>query len=1019
MTSMTLPYTVLLLVAAVIVTPMLTGTLRRNTGWVLAAAYLLAAALFLPAAAAVLDGGVVSWSMPWVQSLDVSFALRADGIGVVFTFIALVIGAVVLAYASRYLEAGPPHRGFFLVMASFTASMVGLVLADDLILLFICWELTSLASFLLVAQGGRGGQLASMRTLFLTFVGGLTLLVAVALIALRTGTTTLSEALADPVWSTDPAFSAVVAALVLTAGFTKSAQFPFHVWLPDAMAASTPVSAYLHAAAVVKAGIFLLMRFSPAFHDTPLWNVGLITGGLFTAILGAWFALQQVDLKKLMAYSTVSQLGLIVATIGVGTQAALAAAVLHTIAHALFKSGLFMMVGVIDHAVGTRDLRRLPPLAKAMPLSCAVTALGAASMAGIPPLLGFVSKESLLGALHGAPGPALAGWVALLAAGLASVLTFAYCTKIVFGAFVDGTTDPAERPLHGTEALMLLPASLPILASIPLGLTAGVFDNPLTQAVRAALFDSRAQSHVALWHGLTPELVVTLIIFTIGAIVIATRKRLFSRLEHDTFRLNGAQVIGELHAALRRAGLAVVRLVEADNPSRHLTPILAVFALIVLSGVGGLLRDGALPQPVADLSRPIDWVLLVLVTGAVFVACVARSRLTAVVALSTTGILATAQILSLGAPDVALTQLLVEALTVIVIMLVLQKLPVRFGPTSPARRFGTVTLAVFVGLAAGGGTWALAGRRPRSELADWYLREAPGISGGANVVNVILVEFRALDTLGELSVLGMTGIALIAVLSTVRDRELDPHPTTRTPGRVRAASHQPALRDLPLRERHTPAYRAIHESWGNVVGLQLMLRVVGPLLIIVSAVLFWRGHNAPGGGFIAALVASSVVGLMYLSTSRDRAIGPPRLPIYLISAGVLTAVVAGFIGLILKGSFLQPIHGHVGGVFLTTAMIFDAGVFTAVLGLVMVAFNLLGTTQVLSAEATRERVDEAVEGELPGPLETVRGERAHPRPKRSDDDGRRVGVGTLFLAGDRRPREPGRDTDVPSRQESR
>lgn len=1018
MTSMTLPYTVLLLVVAVIATPALAGTLRRNTGWVLAAVYLAAGAVFLPAAARVLDGDVMRWSMPWVPSLNVSFALRADGLGVVFTYIALVIGAVVLCYASRYLEAGPPHRGFFLVMASFTASMVGLVLADDLIVLFICWELTSLASFLLIAQGGRGGQLASMRTLFLTFVGGLTLLIAVALIVLRTGTTTLSAALADPIWSTDPAFTSVVAVLVLTAGFTKSAQFPFHVWLPDAMAASTPVSAYLHAAAVVKAGIFLLMRFSPAFHATPVWNVALITVGLFTATLGAWFALQQLDLKKLMAYSTVSQLGLIVATIGVGTQAALAAAVLHTIAHALFKSGLFMMVGVIDHAVHTRDLRRLPPLAKAMPLSFAVTALGAASMAGIPPLLGFVSKESLLGALHGAPGPAWTGWVALIAAGFASVLTFAYCTKIVFGAFIDGTTDPAERPIHPTERLMLLAASLPILASVPLGLIAGVFDIPLTQAVRAALFGSYPDPHVALWHGITPELVVTLLIFTVGAMLIATRKRLFARLEHDSLPFDGAQAIAALVRSLRRAGLAVVRLVEADNPSRHLTPILTVFALVVLVGVGGLLREGALPQPVPGLSRPIDGVLLVLVTGAVFVACVARSRLTAVVALSTTGILATAQILALGAADVALTQLLVEALTVIVVMLVLQKLPVRFGPTPPARRLGTATLAAFVGLAAGAGTWALAGRRPRSELAHWYLSEAPDISGGANVVNVILVEFRALDTLGELSVLGMTGIALIAVLSTVRDRELDPHPTARTSGQGRAMNRWQSTPDLPLRARHTPAYRAIHESWGNVVGLQLMLRLVGPLLIMVSAFLFWRGHNSPGGGFIAALVASAIVGLMYLSTSRDRAIGPPRLPIHLISAGVLVAVVAGFIGLIFKGSFLQPIHGHVGAVHLTTAMIFDAGVFTAVLGLVMVAFNLLGTTQLLSAEATRERVDQTVEGKLPGPLETVRGERAHPRPKRSEN-GRRVGVGTAFLARDRQPREPGRDTDVPSKEESR
>ncbi|WP_168582905.1 DUF4040 family protein [Gephyromycinifex aptenodytis] len=1015
MTSMTLPYTVLLLVAGVIATPVLTATLRRNTGWVLAAVYLAAAVVFLPAATEVLNGGIARWSMPWVPSLGVALSLRADGLGVVFTFIALIIGAVVLSYSSRYLEAGPQHRGFFLVMASFTASMVGLVLADDLFLLFICWELTSLASFLLVAQGGRGGQLASLRTLFLTFVGGLTLLVAVALIVARTGTTTLSAALADPIWGTDPGFTAAVASLVLIAGFTKSAQFPFHVWLPDAMAASTPVSAYLHAAAVVKAGIFLLMRFSPAFHATPVWNICLITVGLFTATLGAWFALQQLDLKKLMAYSTVSQLGLIVATIGVGTQAALTAAVLHTIAHALFKSGLFMMVGVIDHAVHTRDLRRLPPLAKAMPLSFAVTALGAASMAGIPPLLGFVSKESLLGALHGAPGPAWAGWAALLVAGFASILTFAYCTKIVFGAYLDGTTDPAERPVHRPEALMLLPASLPILASVPLGLMAGVLDNPLKHAVRAALFDSHAHPHLALWHGITAELLVTLAIFTVGAGIILTRKRLFASLERSSFPFDGAEVIAALAGWLRRAGLATARLVEGDNPSRHLAPILALFAFVLLPGVAFLIRDDGLPAPVPGLSQPIDLVIFVLISGAVLLACAARARLAAVIALSTVGVLATTQILALGAPDVALTQLLVEVLTVIVIMLVLQKLPTSFGPTPPARRLGTGIFAVIVGLAAGAGTWAFSGRRPRSELAQWYLRDSPEVSGGSNIVNVILVEFRAFDTLGELAVLGMTGIALIAVLSTVLHRDLAPLPTP-APASPRARLRRVATPGPALRAEHTPAYRAINEAWGNVLGLQLMVRVVGPLLILVSAVLFWRGHSAPGGGFIAALVASSIVGLMYLSTSRDRQMGPPRLPLFLIGGGIMLAILTGLGGLVLRGSFLEPIHGHVGHVHLTSAMIFDAGVYIAVLGLIMVAFNLLGTSESSSDEGTRERVDEIVEGELPGPLSSVRGERPPARPKEAK---RRVGVGTAFLAHDRLPREVGRDTKAPSKEETR
>jgi multicomponent Na+:H+ antiporter subunit A len=303
---MTLVWTFLILLAALLVTGPLTRVLGRETGWLLAGVYLVAMAVFVPTAREVLAGGVVEVSVPWVPQYGVELAFRVDGLGVVFTTIALVIGAVVLAYSARYLSPGR-HASFFPVMVFFTLSMMGLVLADDLVLLFICWELTSLASCLLIAQSGNAGEVASMRTLLLTFIGGLLLIPAVLLIVVRTGTMSVSEALAHPVWSTDPGFTALVAVLVAVAAMTKSAQFPFHVWLPDAMAASTPVSAYLHAAAVVKAGIFLLMRFSPAFHATPAWNATLITVGLFTAVLGARIALQQTDLKKLMAYSTVSQ----------------------------------------------------------------------------------------------------------------------------------------------------------------------------------------------------------------------------------------------------------------------------------------------------------------------------------------------------------------------------------------------------------------------------------------------------------------------------------------------------------------------------------------------------------------------------------------------------------------------------------------------------------------------------------------------------------------------------------------
>lgn len=982
------------LAASVALAPAYNARLGRAAGWPLATMYLLAAGILWPDVAAVLAGEHPAWSVPWVPALGVEIALRADGLGVVFALIALLIGAVVFAYSTRYLGAGS-QLSFYLVMTAFTLSMVGLVLADDLVLLFICWELTSLASFLLIARSGHAGEQASMRTLLMTFIGGLALLAAVALIVIRTGTTSVSGAFAAPVWGDDPGFTTVTAALVLIAGFTKSAQFPFHAWLPDAMAAITPVSAYLHAAAVVKAGIFLLLRFSPVFAHVTLWNVALITGGLFTAALGAWFALQQTDLKKLMAYSTVSQLGLIVATIGVGTAAALTAAVLHTIAHALFKSGLFMMVGVVDHAAHSRDLRRLPVLYRAMPGSFAVTVLGCASMAGVPPMLGFLSKESVLAALREAPGPGWVGWAAMVAAAAASVLTFAYCTKIVFGAFVDGR-DP--RPVHPVERGLVPAAALPILLGLPLGIVAAPLATAVQRGAEAAAGTPVAHPHFTLWHGVSAELAATLVIFSLGGLVIARRRALWPRLERTSFRRDGAGVIELIEDGLRRVAGHLVRPVAVDYASRHLAALLLAFVAVLLGGLatlGAAGGEGGAPGLIIPFgqTRPIDALLLVLIAAAVLMVCLANSRLAATVSLSAVGILATVQILALGAPDVGLTQLLVESLTVIVIMLVLQKLPLTFGRPTRSRRARTALLAALAGVAAGGGTLFLNAGRDRSDVAQYYIDQATPVTGGSNIVNVILVEFRALDTLGELAVLGMAGVAIVAVLSTVTDRKLDPDAAN---DRNRVVLPRPALR-----EPGSTADRAITTSWSNVLPLQLMLRGVVPVLVALSAIIFWRGHNEPGGGFIAALVGSAIVGLVYLSTSADRQIGPPRLPLVLIGGGVLTAILTGLWGLVVKGSFLEPLHGHVGDTHLSSSMVFDVGVYLAVLGLVMVAFNLLGTSagsgETTGGEGTRERTDEAVEGELAGPLDTVRGERPP-----------RVGARTRFIASGRRPRELGR-----------
>lgn len=991
---MSLLWTLLILVISVLASPVFTRYLGRNAGYPLAAIYLAAAAAFTPAAIKVMNGEYVTYSVPWVPSLDLNFALRADGIGVIFTYIALIIGAVVFAYSARYFHDGR-QTSFYLVMAAFTLSMVGLVLADDLILLFATWELTSIASFLLIARSGYGGELASMRTMIITFVGGLTMLAAVTAIIAKTGTTNVTEALASSVWTTDPGFTGVVAVLILLAAFTKSAQFPFHVWLPDAMAAATPVSAYLHAAAVVKAGIFLLMRFTPAFYETPIWNYTLIFTGLFTGAMAAWFALQKTDLKKLMAYSTVSQLGLIVATIGIGTEEALAAAMLHTVAHALFKSGLFMMVGVIDHAAHTRDLRRLPELRRAMPWSFTAVVLGCASMAGLPPMLGFVSKEEIFVVMQQAPGGEWVGWVALFGAVAGAVLTFSYCAKIVFGAFVDGTRTDIE--VHEAEPALLIPAALPIFVGLPLALVVPIFDTPIGEAVKASFPAGGAHAgeeahaiHFAFWHGFNLELALSALVVLIGIILIFNRQGLLKWMAHDTLSVDGAWVMMRMVRRFSRFGRTLVGLTRADNPTRHVAAQFVVLAVMSIGGVLTILATSGLAPAQANLGRPVDVALLVIVIGGVIGVATSQSRLAATVGLAAVGIAVTVQIFALGAPDVGLTQLLVEALTVLMIMLVLQKLPLRFGRGPRWGQKTAALLALSTGAAAGLLVWALTGRRERTQVAEYYLTEAYEETGGANIVNTILVEFRALDTLGELSVLGMAGIAIIAVISTVRNDRMDP-----TPEHDHNYVPPPTV---PLRPSGSTAYRAIKEGWGNAVPLQLLVRATVPALAVISAILFLRGHNAPGGGFIAALVGSSIVALIYLASNRDRQIGQPRLPVFLIAIGVLLALATGIWGLLAKGSFLEPIHGYALGQSLSSAMVFDLGVYSAVLGLVMAAFNLLGATAE-SDEGTRERADEAYEGEQTAPQETIRGERPRVAKPR-----------TQYLSSGQAPSQKGKDS---------
>ncbi|MBD8507210.1 DUF4040 family protein [Hoyosella sp. G463] len=917
---MVLPLVLGLLALTTVAAPLLDRYLGRSTGWVVAVVFLALGGLIMSEAAPGLaDEGTIEYEAPWMPAIDVAFRFRMDGTSLLFVALVLGVGALIMAYSARYHSRGR-HTGFFLLMSLFATAMFGLVTADDVILLFVFWEFTTIASFFLIGRSGQHANEPALRTLLLTAGGGLALLAAVVTMTVYTGTSQLSVIIADPIWQENSTFATTVAVLLIIAAFTKSAQFPFHDWLPDAMAAATPVSAYLHAAAMVKAGIYLLMRFSPALSDNSVWQVTLIGVGLFTAIMAALFALQRHDLKELLAYSTVSQLGFLVAVIGVGTPTALAAAGIHTLAHALFKATLFMLVGVIDREVGSRDIRKLTGLRKVMPLTAALTALSALSMAGVPPLLGFISKENLFGAFLGAPGPA---WVGPLVGTLAvagAVLTFAYAFRIVYGAFGGPV---AQKKLHEPSLLFLMPAAVASLT----GLALGFYAKPLEPLIDRIVLDTQGvpgNVYLTLWHGFNAALVMSIITILLGLVLFMARNKVDAVLDDRAlFPVTGVQVFQKVYSGTIALGARVGDATRSNSPARHLASPFILLALLA----GAVLASGpSVPAFPAPVTEPIDWLLLGLLTLGVIALVLARSRLAALVLLGVVGFVVALLFFVLGAPDVGLTQLLVEVLTVVVAVLILRRLPRAFHRVSKSRTAITAVIAVIAGSTAALATYVLTGRREISAAGDYFLREAENETGGTNVVNTILVDFRALDTLGELTVLGVAGLVIIAVLDSS--------------GLLRGERDEQAasLRDTP-----------IGSAVGNTILARTVGRWLGPVLVILSLYLLLRGHYLPGGGFIAALIGGAGFALAYLSASRaSRA--PIKLPyVGFISSGIALATLTGVLGF-LDGSFLKPLHFDIplpgdGYYHFTTALVFDVGVYLAVVGVILVALNKLGVEE--------------------------------------------------------------------------
>ena len=755
-----LPITVPFMVLLAALTPLLTRRFGRNSAFGLGAGFTLLALGFALSAPRVFAGDTPTVGAEWLPAVGVRAVLVLDGLSLLFALLILVIGALVMFYSARYFTNLPATRRELSLLVLFAASMLGLVLAGDAILLVVFWELTSITSFFLIGGAGGETRAPATRALLVTGIGGLALLASVVLMATVTGEFSIAAILSDPVALRESSLGPAILVLLLLAAFTKSAQVPFHFWLPGAMVAPTPVSTYLHAATMVKAGIYLLMRFTPLLEGGS-FRYAVIAFGTITALVGAATALKQHDLKLLLAYSTVSQLGFIVALVGVGTPEALTAAGVHICAHGLYKATLFMVVGVIDKEAGSRDIRDLSGLRKAMPRTAVITGIAGLSMAGFPPLLGFVSKEEAFTAFTGAPGDPSFGLLTTALIVLATIFTFAYGARIFYGAF----EGPLQQELYEPAPSFIAPPAVTALLSLVLGAVVFVLEPLIDGAAGASLNSSAVHVELTLWHGATAALGLSALTIAGGTLLFVARDRVDALLQRVRAPLSGDDAWDGGYDATLTLGGRVGEPFLSSIPATHLGWI---GALTVGLGAGAFLVTDFMATGSPPAATAGQWALLGLLACTSVGVATASNRLAAVALLGLTGFLVAFAFAVFGAPDLVLTQLLIETLTIVLVVFVFRRLPRTFHSTTQRRRAAGIALGLALGVGAAFMTYALAGRRGLSEPGAYYLEAAPAEAGGNNVVNTILVDFRALDTLGEITVLAVAAIGVFALVRSVR-----------------------------------------------------------------------------------------------------------------------------------------------------------------------------------------------------------------------------------------------------------
>ena len=889
--------------------------------------------LLLTQAKTVLNGHAILEQWQWLPQIGIDFSFRLDALSLIFSLLITGIGTLIYIYAYYYLNPKNSLSKLYSLLMLFMAAMLGISLSNNLIILLVFWELTSISSFLLVGYWSNyeAAQRGARMALTITGLGGLAMLGGFILIGHIAGTYQIDQLSTMTTTIQNSGLFVPALLLILLGAFTKSAQFPFHFWLPNAMAAPTPVSAYLHSATMVKAGIFLVARLLPIFVGSALFHNIVTTIGLFTLCMAAFFAIFKEDLKGLLAYSTISHLGLIMCLLGIGSPLAVAAAIFHIINHATFKAALFMIAGIIDHESGTRDLRKLSGLWQLLPFTATLTMITAASMAGVPLTNGFISKEmfftELLANLSG-------GYVVLAAivATLAGLFAVAYSVRLVHGVFFDGDVgrDVPNKNAHEPPLGMRLPAIILATLCILVGiLPALLVENIVNSGTRASTQLSNFEGvHLAIWHGFNLPLLMSAIALVGGVVfyfALAKGGRIREiDLDPHLGRLQGRLLFEDFLVNLLSISRKIKKATETGSLQNYLLLILALsIALVATPLFNQNLTTGTRELTHAPFTAIVLWLLL-------FSACwmmlwFHHERIKAVLISGAIGLVVTMIFVTLSAPDLALTQITVDVVTTVLLLMSLSLLP-QLTPyeSSRTRRWRDALIAIGGGIGIGWITWLIM-TRDHNSISWFFIQQSLPLGGGSNIVNVILVDFRGFDTFGEIAVLGIAAIGALCMMDGMRT-----HGTTMTQG-------------LSYRFNPSPLMFRMTASW------------VLPVALVVSLYIFLRGHNYPGGGFIAGLITSMALVIQYIGLGQDQAekmlrAKSGRLYEVWIGLGLLIAGLSGIASWLWARPFLTSAHIYVeSGLFgtfhLASAAAFDLGVYGTVVGATMLLISVLGDSR--------------------------------------------------------------------------